>query len=62
VAEFLAAAAIQRDNPDCEVMFVSESPVDPTVVYVTEVWTSEEAWERRLAAHRSAPGPKGCRR
>ena len=46
MAEFLEAAAIQRDNPDCEVMFVSESPVDPTVVYVTEVWTSEEAWEK----------------
>jgi hypothetical protein len=23
VAKFLEAAAIQRDNPDCEVMFVS---------------------------------------
>ena len=45
VAKFLEAAAIQRDNPDCEVMFVSESPVDHTVVYLTEVWTSEEAWE-----------------
>ena len=46
VAKFLEAAAIQRDNPDCEVMFVSESPVDRTVVYLTEVWTSEDAWER----------------
>ena len=45
MAKFLEAATIQRDNPDCEVMFVSESPVDPTVVYLTEVWTSEEAWE-----------------
>jgi quinol monooxygenase YgiN len=46
VAKFLEAAAIQRDNPDCEVMFVSQSPVDQTVVYLTEVWTNEEAWEK----------------
>jgi quinol monooxygenase YgiN len=46
VAKFLDAAAIQRDNPDCEVMFVSESPVDDTTVYLTEIWTSEKAWAR----------------
>jgi quinol monooxygenase YgiN len=27
-------------------MVVSESPVDDSVVYLTEVWTSEGAWER----------------
>ena len=26
-------------------MFVSESPADPAVVYLTDVWTSEGAWE-----------------
>lgn len=45
VAKFLEAVAIQHDNPDCEVMFVSRSPDDPTVVYVTEVWTNKKAWE-----------------
>jgi quinol monooxygenase YgiN len=46
VAKFLEAAEIQRENPDCELMFVSTSPSDDDAVYLTEVWASEESWER----------------
>ncbi|HEX4519765.1 MAG TPA: antibiotic biosynthesis monooxygenase family protein [Gaiellaceae bacterium] len=46
VAKFLEVTTIQRGNPDCELMFVSDSPADDTTVFLTEVWTSEEAWER----------------
>ena len=46
ISKFLEAAEIQRDNPACELMFVSASPGDPDVVYLTEVWTSAEEHER----------------
>jgi quinol monooxygenase YgiN len=46
VAKFLEAAEIQRDNPSCELMFVSTSATDASVVYLTEVWASEQDWER----------------
>ena len=46
VAKFMEAVALQRDNPDCNLMFVSVSPVEPSAVYVTEVWTSAAAWEQ----------------
>jgi quinol monooxygenase YgiN len=46
VAKFLEAAEIQRDNPDCELMLVSTAPDSAGVVYLTEVWSSENAWER----------------
>ena len=52
VAKFLESAEIQRDNPDCEVMLVSTAPDVTDVVYLTEVWSSEDAWER---ARSSAP-------
>ena len=45
VAKFLEAAEIQRDNPDCELMFVSASTTEASVVYLTEVWASEQHWE-----------------
>ena len=44
VAKFLAAAEIQRDNPDCELMLVSTAPDAPDVVYPTEIWAAEDAW------------------
>jgi quinol monooxygenase YgiN len=31
-------------------MFVSKSVTDPDVVYLTEVWSSREAWERAVAS------------
>jgi quinol monooxygenase YgiN len=52
VAKFLESAEIQRLNPDCELMLVSTAPDATDVVYLTEVWSSEEAWER---ARTSAP-------
>ena len=52
VAKFLESAEIQRDNPDCELMLVSTAPDSANVVYLTEVWSSTDAWER---ARSSAP-------
>jgi quinol monooxygenase YgiN len=52
VAKFLESVEIQRDNADCELMLVSASPDSPDFVYLTEVWSSEDAWEQ---ARRSAP-------
>ena len=46
IAKFLEACEIQRDNPACELMFVSASPDESDVVYLTEVWTSAEEHER----------------
>lgn len=51
VAKFLESAEIQRDNPDCQLMLVSTAPDSADVVYLTEVWSSEDAWEQ---ARRSA--------
>lgn len=52
VAKFLESVEIQRANPDCELMLVSTAPDSAEVVYLTEVWSSQDAWER---ARRSAP-------
>jgi len=46
VAKFLEAAEIQHGNPDCELMLVSTAPDAADVVYLTEVWSSREAWDR----------------
>ena len=43
--KFLESVEIQRDNPACELMIVSRSPVDDDVVFLTEVWSSESEWE-----------------
>jgi quinol monooxygenase YgiN len=48
VGKFLEAGRIQADNADCELMFVSKSETEPDVVYLTEVWRSQEAWERAV--------------
>lgn len=45
VAKFLESAEIQRENADCEFMFVSTAPDSADIVYLTEVWSSKEAWE-----------------
>ena len=36
---------MQRENPACELMFVSSSPEEDDVVFLTEVWTSAEEHE-----------------
>ncbi|PZS15470.1 MAG: hypothetical protein DLM57_12720 [Pseudonocardiales bacterium] len=45
VAKFLEAADVQRENADCEVMVVSTAPDSADIVYLTEVWSSKDAWE-----------------
>lgn len=44
--KFIESVEMQRDNPACEVMLVSRSPVEDDVVYLTEVWSSEADWEQ----------------
>ena len=44
--KFLESAAAQRENPECELMIVSKSPVDEDILFLTEVWSSESEWER----------------
>jgi quinol monooxygenase YgiN len=43
--KFLESVEIQRENPACELMIVSRSPVDDDVVFLTEVWSSESEWD-----------------
>jgi quinol monooxygenase YgiN len=52
VAKFLEAAEIQRGNPSCELMLVSKSATDEDVVYLTEVWSSETAWDEARQSER----------
>jgi quinol monooxygenase YgiN len=51
-AKFMESVDIQRDNPDCELMIVSRSAEEDDLVYLTEVWSSESAWE--TARHSAA--------
>jgi quinol monooxygenase YgiN len=44
-SKFMESVDIQKENPDCELMIVSTSLVHDDVVYLTEVWTSEFAWD-----------------
>ena len=51
ITKFLESIEIQRDNPSCELMLVSTTPDASDAVYLTEVWSSKEAWEQaRLSA------------
>lgn len=52
LAKFVESAEIQQDNPACELMIVGRSTTEQDVVYVIEVWTSEQAWD---AARTSGP-------
>lgn len=45
LAKFEDAAEIQRDNAACEVMVAAKSRIEPDVVYLFEVWSSEAEWE-----------------
>jgi quinol monooxygenase YgiN len=44
--KFMESVEMQRENPACELMIVSRSPVDDDVVDLTEVWSSESEWEK----------------
>ena len=51
LAKFEDAAEIQKDNAACEVMIAAKSSNEADVVYLFEVWSSEQEWE----AARSSP-------
>ena len=44
LAKFEAAAEIQKDNAACEVMIAAKSSIETSVIYVIEVWSSEDEW------------------
>ena len=46
VAKFVEAAKLQRDNPSCRLMISGRSTTEDDIVYLIEVWSSEEEWER----------------
>jgi quinol monooxygenase YgiN len=43
--KFAEAARIQHKNPACRLMLAGISAAEPDVVYLVEVWSSEETWE-----------------
>jgi quinol monooxygenase YgiN len=45
VAKFAESAEIQQNNPACELMITGTSTTEADVVYLVEVWSSEEEWE-----------------
>lgn len=51
LAKFDDAAEIQKDNAACEVMIAAKSSIESDVIYLFEVWSSEDEWE----AARSSP-------
>jgi len=58
VAKYLEVGEIQRDNPACEVMFVSTGD-DDSAVYLTEVWTSEKDHQEALESDEVAAWAAG---
>jgi quinol monooxygenase YgiN/mannose-6-phosphate isomerase-like protein (cupin superfamily) len=44
----LRAANSLRDTPGCELYVINRSPTDPDVVWVTELWLSQDALEASL--------------
>ena len=58
VGKFLEAAEMQRENPACEAMIASRSIDDDDVVYLTEIWSSEEDWDRARRSDRIAEWAK----
>jgi quinol monooxygenase YgiN len=51
IEKFLESAEIQRSNPACLLMMVSQGRENAQHVVLTEIWTNEESWE----AARSSP-------
>lgn len=45
-AKFTEAADLQRDNDACQLMLVAQSVNEEDVVYITEVWSDESAWQQ----------------
>jgi quinol monooxygenase YgiN len=48
VGVLLEAAALLQDDPECELYLVNVSPTEPDEMWVTEVWTSQEAHRSSL--------------
>lgn len=48
VAILLEAAALLEDDPCCELYVVNVSATEPSAVWVTEVWSSQDAHEASL--------------
>src|ERR1700727_2587179 len=49
LAELLLRAADSlRDTPGCELYVINRSPTEPDVVWVTELWLSQDALEASL--------------
>lgn len=59
VAKFIEAAEFQRDNESCELMVAGKSDSEDDVVYVTEVWSNEAAWEKARQGAAIAEWAKG---
>ena len=50
----LAAAAELRDDPGCELYLVNRQADDPDVIWVTELWRSQEDLDAVLARIRGS--------
>src|SRR4051812_46208127 len=46
LAKFVEAAEMQHENPACQLTLVSAAPDEPDVVFLTEVWATEDEHER----------------
>lgn len=49
LAVLLEAASGMENVPGCELYIVNVSPTEPDVVWVTEVWTTQEAHQASLS-------------
>jgi quinol monooxygenase YgiN len=58
VGKFIEAAEMQRDNPACELMIAGKSTTEDDVVYVIEVWASEEDWQQARSSDEIAAWAK----
>lgn len=45
----LEAAAAAQSDPDCELYIVNVTDAEPDTLWVTEIWSSEEAQQAALA-------------
>jgi quinol monooxygenase YgiN len=55
VAILLESGRLFDDNADCLLYLVSESEDDPNVIWVVDLWTSEEAHTEALLAPELRP-------
>jgi quinol monooxygenase YgiN len=46
VAKFVEAASLQRENRACQLMIAGKSTTEDDIVYLVEVWSSEDEWEQ----------------